>query len=76
VILEAVSLGTKVICPPGIPEFDEHLATFTLAEISRQALTQKLEAIWQIRTPPSYSLNNHRVNRVVEQLATIYNQAK
>ena len=43
VVLEAVALGSKVICPPGIPEFDEHMPHFVLSEVSADAIANALD---------------------------------
>jgi hypothetical protein len=71
-ILEAVALGKKVLCPPNIPEFDTHLADFVLPEVTVEAILSTLTTIWQNPTLPSYPLENHRVDTVVEQLVQVY----
>jgi len=72
VILEAVALGTRVVCPPGIPEFERHLSHFVLPGVSAEAIAETLERVWSLKSPPSYPLFRHSVGRVVERLAQVY----
>ncbi len=72
VILEAVSLDKRVLCPPNIPEFDAHLPNFILPEVSPEAIQSTLNAIWQNPAMPNYPLENHRVETVVSQLLHVY----
>ena len=71
-ILEAVALGKKVLCPPNIPEFDAHLPNFALPEVSAAAIQAKLTDIWHNPALPNYPLNNHQIEKVVEQIVTVY----
>ena len=72
VILEAVALGTKVICPPGIPEFERHLARFCLPRVDAGAIMETLSNVWDQRNSPSYPFARHRVRHVVNELARVY----
>jgi glycosyltransferase involved in cell wall biosynthesis len=72
VILEAVALGTRVVCPPGIPEFERHLSHFVLPGVSAEAIMETLDRVWSLKSPPSYPLSEHSVDRVVEKLAEVY----
>jgi len=72
VILEAVALGTRVVCPPGIPEFERHLSPFVLPGVSAEAIMEILDRVWSLKSPPSYPLSGHSVGRVVERLAQVY----
>jgi glycosyltransferase involved in cell wall biosynthesis len=72
VILEAIALGTKVVCPPGIPEFERHLPQFVLPEVSVNAIVETLSAVWQSDSLPLYPFDEHRVHRVIEALAGVY----
>jgi glycosyltransferase involved in cell wall biosynthesis len=74
VILEAVALGTKVICPPGIPEFEEYLPRFVLHQVDADAIVSTLRAVWSYSGLPSYPLSRHSVNRVVEGLVSVYGE--
>jgi glycosyltransferase involved in cell wall biosynthesis len=72
VILEAVALGTKVICPPGIPEFDAVLPDWVLPDVSAEAITATLRAVWARRDAPSYPLSEHRLVRAIDELVDLY----
>lgn len=74
VILEAIALGTKVICPPGIPEFERHLAQFVLPRVDEDAIVDALNAAWPSSVLPSYPFSEHSVSRVVEALVKVYDQ--
>ena len=72
VILEAVALGVKVICPPGIPEFERHLPQFVLPQVDADSIVTMLNAVWRCNTLPSYPLSEHNVGHVVGSLADLY----
>lgn len=72
VILEAVSLGKKVLCPPNIPEFDAYLPEFVLPEVSAEAIVQTLNKIWRLPSRPNYPLETHEVQAVVNQILPLY----
>jgi len=72
VMLEAIGLGRKVICPPDIPEFDRYCPDFVLEHVEVSALVRKMEAVWQADRPPTYPFALHRPPVVVEQLHQIY----
>jgi glycosyltransferase involved in cell wall biosynthesis len=74
VILEAVALGTRVICPPGIPEFERYLPQFALPSVDADSIVKTLSVVWYDNTLPSYPLSQHSVNRVVEDLANVYSE--
>jgi glycosyltransferase involved in cell wall biosynthesis len=74
VILEAVSLGTKVICPPGIPEFERHLPQFVLPEVDADSIFKMLNTVWRYDSLPSYPISGHSVDYVVEETANVYSQ--
>ncbi len=72
VILEAVALGTPVICPPGIPEFERLLPEFVLPEVTAHTIATTLQRIWQESSTPSYPFSTHSLDCVVESLIDIY----
>jgi glycosyltransferase involved in cell wall biosynthesis len=74
VILEAVALGTRVICPPGIPEFERHLPQFVLPAVDAGSIVQMLNTVWRYNGLSSYPLSDHSVRRVVEDLAGVYSE--
>jgi len=74
VILEAVALGTRVICPPGIPEFERYLPQYVVPVVDADSIARTLSTVWHDRTLPSYPISGHRVRRVVEALAGVYGE--
>jgi glycosyltransferase involved in cell wall biosynthesis len=72
VILEAVALETKVICPPGIPEFEEHLPASVLPTVSPEAILHALDELWYSRESPSYPFYRHKIGKVVDVIALAY----
>lgn len=75
VILEAVALGTRVICPPGIPEFEWRLPEFVVPEISISTIVRALDTIWCAKELPAYPLRKHSVRQVTEGLVAVYKKA-
>jgi teichuronic acid biosynthesis glycosyltransferase TuaC len=74
VILEAVAVGTRVICPPGIPEFERYLPQFVLPSLDADSIVKTLSVVWHDNTLPSYPLSQHSARRVVEELANVYGE--
>ena len=74
VILEALALGTKVICPPRIPEFERYLAPYVLPRVHVECILEMLDKVWQDAGSPSYPFAEHRLPRVVEKLAKVYEE--
>jgi len=74
VILEAVALGTRVICPPGIPEFERHLPQFVLPLVDVDSIVKTLNFVWCYNALPSYPLSEHSVHRAIEGLANVYDE--
>jgi len=72
VILEAIALGRKVICPPNIPEFDRHSPAFVLPAVTPEAITAKLIQVLGSDAFPHYTFEEHSLSRVVSQLLDVY----
>ncbi|HVN87309.1 MAG TPA: glycosyltransferase family 4 protein [Candidatus Binatia bacterium] len=72
VILEAIAMGTKVISPPGIPEFGRHLPASVLTEVSAAAISRALEQVAAETGSPSYPLAQHDPARVLDELVQLY----
>jgi glycosyltransferase involved in cell wall biosynthesis len=72
VILEAIALERKVICPPGIPEFARYLPQCVLPDVSVPAIQDALERVWWYQNVPPYPFAAHSAQRVVEQLIEVY----
>lgn len=72
VILEAIALGTKVICPPDIPEYARYLADSVLPVVNAAAIARALDAAWNRTDSPAYPLAAHSPDRVMSGLANLY----
>ncbi|MEJ5309058.1 MAG: glycosyltransferase family 4 protein [Anaerolineae bacterium] len=72
VILEAIAMETKVICPPGIPEFERHLPNFVLPEVSTPAILEMFNKVWTYPYRPTYPFAEHHIHRVGEALIRLY----
>jgi glycosyltransferase involved in cell wall biosynthesis len=72
VILEAVAMGTKVICPPNIPEFERRLTEFVLPEVNVTAILDTLNRVWNCTDHPEYPFAEHHIDRVGEGLIRLY----
>lgn len=74
VILEAIALGKKVICPPDIAEFSQHLPQYVLPKIETDTIIKKIDLVWQDNNIPAYPLQQHNPQQVVRQLVNFYSQ--
>ncbi len=71
-LLEAVAVGRKVICPPGIPEFERHLPQFVLPDVNADSILRTLNAVWHREDLPSYPFAEHDVHLVTGRLTDVY----
>lgn len=72
VVLEAVALNTKVVCPPGVPEFLTHMPDFVLPSVEISAIRDTIDAVWSSPARPRYPLDHHRAEYVVDELMRVY----
>ena len=72
VILEALAMGTKVICPPDIPEFERYLAPYALSEVSAGSILTLICQVWYAKEVPSYPFSTHQITQIVDQIMTVY----
>ncbi|OQY43699.1 MAG: hypothetical protein B6242_14215 [Anaerolineaceae bacterium 4572_78] len=73
VIIEAIAIGTKVIAPPNIPEFERLIPEFVLSEITVEAIIKQLHAVYYSDVIPTYQFEPHQINHVVDQLLVLWN---
>ena len=73
-MLEALSLGRRVLAPPRIPEFDRHIPDYVLPEVSVPAIVAALERIWNSPPPPPFPFEMHRFPRVASQIVQMYQE--
>ncbi len=72
VCLEAISLGVKVVCPPKVPEFQEHCPEFALKDVKPETIAEKMEDVLSIKDVPKYPLERHDAKRVAHGLYELY----
>jgi glycosyltransferase involved in cell wall biosynthesis len=75
VCLEAIALGTKVICPPDVPELRRWCPEWTLEAVTPQAVLEKLRQTLNLSIVPSFDFDQHDPKlvgrRIVEICAAI-----
>jgi glycosyltransferase involved in cell wall biosynthesis len=71
VCLEAIALGTKVICPPDVPELRRWCPEWTLEAVTPQAVLEKLEQTLNLSFVPSFDFEQHDPNLVGQRIAEI-----
>lgn len=59
-VLESIVLETPPVCPPGIPEFENQIAEFTLDNVSPENISDTVQRVANARVP-EYNLANHEV---------------
>lgn len=72
VCLEALSLGVKVVCPPRVPEFQEHCPEFVLKDVKPEAIAEKMEDALSMKDVPKYPLERHDAKGVAHRLYELY----
>lgn len=76
VILEAIALGTPVVCSPDVPEFAEYCPDFVLDEISPQAIAAKLAEVIRGGKVTSYPFELHNPRKSMDRLLATYRQMR
>lgn len=74
VCLEAISLGKKVICPPGVPELARYCPEFTLDKVCAADIESKIEQVLNLDIMPKYPFQKHDVNNSIEQVYKLYRE--
>jgi glycosyltransferase involved in cell wall biosynthesis len=72
VILEALSLGRRVMCPPNVIEFERECPDWVLPKVSAQAIAEFLCQLQERTELPSFPLEVYSWPRVVDQLIAVY----
>jgi glycosyltransferase involved in cell wall biosynthesis len=72
VILEALSLGQRVMCPPGVIEFERECPEWVLPQVSAQAITEFLCKLQERSDKPAFPLEAYSWPHVVDQLMAVY----
>lgn len=72
VILEALALGCRVMCPPDVDEFERLCPEWTLKQVSAQAIADFLSRFETPTDRPSVPLDDYALPRVVDKLLEVY----
>jgi glycosyltransferase involved in cell wall biosynthesis len=64
--LEAMALGTPVILPSGVPEFERHCPEHVIEERTPVQVSQQLNSVLETSQTSEYPVERHAPNRVVE----------
>jgi glycosyltransferase involved in cell wall biosynthesis len=70
--LEAISLGKKVILPPGIPEFEKFCPESVLEEIAPNTIARKIEMVLGSKKSAVYPLDNHESSKIAFKTFDLY----
>ena len=71
VCLEAMALGTRVVLPPGVPEFERALPGWTLKAITVSDLLEALRHVAQSSEIPEFDFSRHDARLVAKQILAI-----
>jgi glycosyltransferase involved in cell wall biosynthesis len=71
VCLEAIALGTKVICPPRVPELERACPEWVLSDITPRAILEKLRQAVNSPFRGSYDIQSHDSRRVGRRIIEI-----
>jgi glycosyltransferase involved in cell wall biosynthesis len=72
VCLEALALGRKVLCPPGVPELDRACPDFVLPDTSPATIAARMEAVIRSPAAPGYDLGPHDPAAVADRVSWLY----
>lgn len=73
--LEAFIVGTPVICPSMVAEFQDHVPHLVLSEVTREHLRAKIGNILQSESVDlTYPIEQHYVEHTLEEYVSVYNQ--
>jgi len=72
--LEAMSLGTKVLLPPGIPEFSQHCKNFQLDRIEASEIASKMHKLLSNSDKATYPFEKHDPIKIAESVISIYRE--
>jgi glycosyltransferase involved in cell wall biosynthesis len=70
--LEALSLGKKVVLPPGIPEFDKYCPEYVLEYIAPDTIARKIEMVLSSEKYGVYPLQNHDSSKIALRTIELY----
>jgi glycosyltransferase involved in cell wall biosynthesis len=71
VCLEAIALGTKVICPPGVPELERACPDWVVPAITVEGVLEKLRQAVSLSFRSSYDIQRHDSRLVGKRIIEI-----
>lgn len=71
VCLEAIALGTKVICPPGIPELQRVIPQWTLDAVTVEEVVNKMEQTLTDNWDARFNFDKHHPKLVSERILEV-----
>lgn len=74
VCLEAMSLGTKVLLPPGIPEFSQHCKNFQLNHVEPSEIRLKMYNLLCSSDKAFYPFEKHDPIKIAKSVISIYHE--
>jgi len=72
VCLEALALGRKVLCPPGVLELERACPEFVLPDLAPATIAAAMIAAVRSDAVPKYDLTPHDPDVVVERVCQVY----
>lgn len=72
VCLEALALGRKVVCPPGVLELERACPEFVLSDLTAATIAARMIAAVRSDAVPKYDLTPHDPDLVVERVRRVY----
>jgi len=74
VCLEAISLGTKVLLPPGIPEYYEHCRKFQLNLVEPSEIRLKMYNLLRNSDKACYPFEKHEPLKIAQSVVSVYHE--
>lgn len=72
--LEAIALGSKVLLPPGIPEFYRHCSKFVIQKIQSSEIKKMIIRRLDSNTVPKFPFEKHNPIYIARQMLNVYTQ--
>lgn len=72
--LEAIAVGSKVLLPPGIPEFEQHCSEFVIRSIEPAVIKEMIIRVLGAGEEPRYPFEIHDPERIVRLMVQTYKE--
>jgi glycosyltransferase involved in cell wall biosynthesis len=74
VCLEAISIGCKVVLPPGVPEFRRQCPDFVLPRVTAEAIAGKMEEVLLSDKTPQFTWEDHEPAKALRRYVSLYQE--